>query len=268
MANNRVAYGLAKERGIDTSGMSPKEVWDALNEKSISVNDKARPYIDKNVDELKKSLSRPINNVNRDITVKKKDKFDFYGLMVYAPATIYQTNDGIQFAFKENNKTDRQKVTYRQAVNCFYRVIAPIRKFSQKQICFVDYKNPEEEFWFQQYNVRGENFSNGDDKQITIFENNGFSDDDLTDIFAHEIGHRIDIIKGNGKEKLSLSENYRRAILLDFKELGVNAPTRYGQINQEEDFAESIMLFNTRKSWMEKCFPNRTKLIREILEVK
>lgn len=34
MANNRVAYGLAKEQGIDTKDMSPKEVWDALAKKA------------------------------------------------------------------------------------------------------------------------------------------------------------------------------------------------------------------------------------------
>lgn len=36
MADNRVAYGLAKKYGIDTKGMSPKEVWDALKDKGIS----------------------------------------------------------------------------------------------------------------------------------------------------------------------------------------------------------------------------------------
>ena len=35
MADNRIAYGLAKKYGIDTTGMSPKEVWEALNEKGI-----------------------------------------------------------------------------------------------------------------------------------------------------------------------------------------------------------------------------------------
>lgn len=37
MADNRIAYGLAKKHGIDTTGMSPKEVWDALKEKGISL---------------------------------------------------------------------------------------------------------------------------------------------------------------------------------------------------------------------------------------
>ena len=36
MANNRIAYGLAKEYGINTDGMEPKEVWDALAGKGIN----------------------------------------------------------------------------------------------------------------------------------------------------------------------------------------------------------------------------------------
>ena len=36
MANNRIAYGLAKQYGINTEGMKPKEVWDALASKGIN----------------------------------------------------------------------------------------------------------------------------------------------------------------------------------------------------------------------------------------
>lgn len=35
MADNRIAYGLAKKYGIDTDGMSPKEVWEALEKKGV-----------------------------------------------------------------------------------------------------------------------------------------------------------------------------------------------------------------------------------------
>lgn len=36
MADSRIAYGLAKKHGIDTTGMSPQQVWDVLKEKGIS----------------------------------------------------------------------------------------------------------------------------------------------------------------------------------------------------------------------------------------
>ena len=34
--DNRRAYGLAKSKGIDTTGLSPKEVWEALKEKGVT----------------------------------------------------------------------------------------------------------------------------------------------------------------------------------------------------------------------------------------
>ena len=34
--DNRRAYGLAKAHGIDTTGMSPREVWEALKEKGVT----------------------------------------------------------------------------------------------------------------------------------------------------------------------------------------------------------------------------------------
>ena len=36
MADNRIAYGIAKEHGIDTKDMSPKQVWEALKEKGVT----------------------------------------------------------------------------------------------------------------------------------------------------------------------------------------------------------------------------------------
>ena len=38
MANNRIAYGLANEYNINTQGMTPHQVWEALSEKGISVH--------------------------------------------------------------------------------------------------------------------------------------------------------------------------------------------------------------------------------------
>ena len=44
MADNRIAYGLAKRYRIDTKGMTPKEVWDALNEKGVTRENAAEKY--------------------------------------------------------------------------------------------------------------------------------------------------------------------------------------------------------------------------------
>lgn len=44
MADNRIAYGLAKKYGIDTKGMSPKEVWDALREHGVTQQNAQEKY--------------------------------------------------------------------------------------------------------------------------------------------------------------------------------------------------------------------------------
>ena len=36
MANNRIAYGLAKKFGIDTTGKSPGEVWELLKKHGVT----------------------------------------------------------------------------------------------------------------------------------------------------------------------------------------------------------------------------------------
>lgn len=38
MANNKIAYGIAKSLGIDTTGMSPHQVWQLINEKRVANN--------------------------------------------------------------------------------------------------------------------------------------------------------------------------------------------------------------------------------------
>ena len=44
MADNRIAYGLAKKYGIDTKGVSPKEVWDALREHGVTQQNAQEKY--------------------------------------------------------------------------------------------------------------------------------------------------------------------------------------------------------------------------------
>ena len=73
MANNRIAYGLAKRYGIDTTGKSPKEVWDALKEKGLTEKDAAREYREGNEKEREKLEKRyggedglPLKGKDRD----------------------------------------------------------------------------------------------------------------------------------------------------------------------------------------------------------
>lgn len=63
MADNRIAYGLAKKYGIDTDGMSPKEVWEALAKKGVKElgGHKDEVYY-KSAEELKEQQQQPLSN--------------------------------------------------------------------------------------------------------------------------------------------------------------------------------------------------------------
>ena len=57
MANVGVAYGILQAQGINTSGMSPKEAWDKVNElKQKGVTKKVSSDLEttKNTEDLKK----------------------------------------------------------------------------------------------------------------------------------------------------------------------------------------------------------------------
>ncbi len=69
VANNRIAYGLAKSLGIDTSGMSPMEVWAALDDRGVTDEDIA--YCTYNSQESKaKELVRKVNSKQKENTTK------------------------------------------------------------------------------------------------------------------------------------------------------------------------------------------------------
>lgn len=75
--DNRRAYGLAKAHGIDTTGMSPREVWEALKEKGITQenysSDGAGGTHDPSQAEEEKLRERGITDK------KSKSKDEFFG---------------------------------------------------------------------------------------------------------------------------------------------------------------------------------------------
>lgn len=85
MADNRRAYGIAKGLGIDTEGMSPKEVWEAIAEKNGVSVEQAQKQSDSNgskdgrkttvekLQELAKPKKGKENVVDDDIEVVEVD---------------------------------------------------------------------------------------------------------------------------------------------------------------------------------------------------
>lgn len=78
MANNRIAYSLAKEYGINTDGMNPKQVWDALADKGINQNNYQQYQNRQNTsyNESKKSSSGELKMHNYVLTEEDKAVID------------------------------------------------------------------------------------------------------------------------------------------------------------------------------------------------
>ena len=72
MADNRIAYGLAKKYGINTEGMTPKEVWEALKAKGVTEKTASGAY---NSQENKaKAASKTVNERRRELVKKYSDE--------------------------------------------------------------------------------------------------------------------------------------------------------------------------------------------------
>ena len=76
MANNRIAYGLAKQYGINTEGMEPKQVWDALAGKGINQGN-YQQYQNRQNESYNNILKSSINNnTNTERSQEEQDLLD------------------------------------------------------------------------------------------------------------------------------------------------------------------------------------------------
>ena len=100
MADNRVAYGLAKRYGIDTTGMSPKEVWEVLRKKGITEENVSDGAYDSKSDGVKERARKvKINSLSSQEwaiwykTVADIKKLDYYADKVGKDYIIPIEND-------------------------------------------------------------------------------------------------------------------------------------------------------------------------------
>ena len=99
MADNRIAYGLAKKYGIDTRGMSPKEVWEALKGKGITQANAQEKY---SAQSKKREKAEKIYNSDgiggeHIPTPAEKKRLDELGI---------DTGDYSQFALKDKDSIE------------------------------------------------------------------------------------------------------------------------------------------------------------------
>lgn len=76
MADNRIAYGIAKGMGIDTDGMEPKAVWQAIADKQgVSVEQAMqRAYAQKIKDSLNKRIAKASEELKKQSQMTAEEK--------------------------------------------------------------------------------------------------------------------------------------------------------------------------------------------------
>ncbi len=263
----RLCYGYVGKHK-DTSKMTTKEVIDEfLKSKGVS---SPREFFQ----------NKFKTNPPKDVTNNKVAHYEINGKMVeleksiteicFAGATkkhqvtVFQTADGMKFIWDNEGPEHKQVIGVTQAIKCFYSLPEKLRKLSQKQICFVRFKNPEDTYWSQKYeNFTGSLATSG--AEITFYENVGVQDENLVETYMHEIAHKIDLDILGGNDRFSESTTYKEIMRKDFEEKGTSSPTLYAKNAPTEDFAESVMMYYTSRDLMEKYFPYRTELIKSLL---
>lgn len=124
MANNRIAYGLAKKFGIDTTGKSPGEVWELLKKHGVTEEnaegelkkqseEKTEKLIDKYSDspeEDKESSgigAKKIRRVNKVIETLKTYEGKSEGTYDYHTGKQVNLTDGYMVTFHQNEADEQ-----------------------------------------------------------------------------------------------------------------------------------------------------------------
>ncbi len=111
MADNRIAYGLAKKYGINTKDMSPKEVWEALKNKGVTeenISDGAYNSQESKAKELVKKVTEKKGNKERRTeakdVIKKIKTFEGKeeGTYDYESGKLVELKDGYMVTFHQN----------------------------------------------------------------------------------------------------------------------------------------------------------------------
>ena len=138
MANNRIAYGLAKEYGIDTSGKSPKEVWEALKVKGINQDNYAQYQNRQNEGYGKKEKTSPsdtyrLHYSGEEIPLNKVESLVSKSISKSKWNTMWE--DGMDMAIKDaaGELLDKyEDMSYEEAIDIATNVAEKVKKERNK----------------------------------------------------------------------------------------------------------------------------------------
>lgn len=252
-------FGLDKTKDFEEY----KKKWMTLPKNAGTVD-----ITSKGIDDLS-TVRATVAGVKCTVT---KEMFGFGdgagGIKETKNAVIYKTPDGTRFVFPETYVKEQQLMTPEQAIKCWNRVPKKIRDKAQKTIIFVDYYNPQDDYWIKTYKDFSHSYATGGD-EITFYRYDYPHDDDyLIRTYCHEAGHYIDKQLATQRRTFSREDLWVTAMAEDLFENGKLSPTKYGENSNGEDFAESIAVFVKNERTFSEQFPNRAKLLKSVIDGK
>lgn len=144
MTGNRRAYGLAKRYGIDTKGMTPEDVWEALKKKRITANnaydscDDFKPTVERanqvrsrnSAQDDTQKQSRDDNSSHSSLPeVSKFNRLNTRHHIDHAREMGYKSMRDYEAAAIEFFNSDKGKLYYSEARDRYYR-------YEEKTGCF------------------------------------------------------------------------------------------------------------------------------------
>lgn len=188
------------------------------------------------------------------------------GVKKVVDVTTYTAPDGTKFIFPKKYNKAHQTMTPEQAVECWSKVPETIRQKAQKEIVFVDYYNPADAYWKKHYKKFTHSYATGG-SSITFYRYDyPHNLDYVVRTYCHEAGHYIDLCNSVNNIRFSEQMAWTNAMKSDKLTSGKISPTDYGKNAPAEDFAESVAEYQKDHLAFAKEFPERTKLLVQILK--
>jgi len=144
------------------------------------------------------------------------------------------------------------------------------------EIQILDYRNPDDLYWEQKYGIKDfRSFATGGEGKIHFYSNShltaGHVKKILFQTLAHEAGHNLDQDMGRlaagALQRFSETTGWMNAANKDAIISGNKWASAYSQKAQSlvEDFADSVASLLIYPTDFERCFPNRTAILKKEL---
>lgn len=225
---------------------------------NIAYNEWKQRYVKKNIEHPSKG-NYTVTNANYKFLTGQNQK-----------AIIYK-KDGTEFIYPENYNKDKQRISPEKAMAVFEEIPKELSK-NIKKIEFVDFRNPDDYYWEQEYGIEGfVSYATGGNGKITFYinEHNVNSKVTILETYLHEGGHILEEeyerITGTN---ISETKKYKNAMLKDSILTGELYVSEYAKEaeSEAEDFAEFIKEYYLDKKYYEIMFPARVKVLKEVLK--